>query len=56
MDRASSSSAGENRTGCLARDTTAYYEWLTLPALEEENSIADSLARAVTEIDLARVR
>jgi hypothetical protein len=53
MDSTNSLSTCENRAR-LARDTAAYYESLTLEAVEEENSLAESLARAAAKIDFER--
>jgi hypothetical protein len=50
MDKTNSSSATRNRVR-LAMDIATYYQLLTLEAMEEENSLAESLARAAREID-----
>jgi len=50
MEGTSSSLRGERRA-CLARDTAAYYESLTFEAMEEENSIGESIAKASAGID-----
>ena len=53
MDRTDSSSAMRNRVR-LAKDIATYYQLLTLEAMEEENNVAECLARAAKKIDFDR--
>jgi len=52
-DRTNSSSARRNRVR-LGKDIAMYYQLLTLQPTEEENGLAESLARATKEIDFDR--
>jgi hypothetical protein len=53
MDRKNSISVRRNRVH-LANDTATYYKLLSLEAREEENSLAECLARAAKEIEFDR--